>query len=451
MGPVEEMPQTKQGKTVSLVTFGCAKNLVDSEVMLGCLGRAGYTFSTDPEKADVVVLNTCGFIKPAREEAVQAFEKAVALKRKKKKKLVVATGCFVERYKDALRSKYPEIDVWLGVRDFDKIVPAIEGRPFRGGKTTFLCSHNTPRLLSTPPSWAYLKISEGCSHECAFCAIPLIKGPYRSRRVSSILEEAQELGRRGVKEINLVSQDTTYFGRDKGTKDGLIRLLRRLVDVRGIRWIRLLYGYPEEITDGLLDVMAEDKICSYLDIPFQHADRGILKGMKRSLDGTRALALIEKIRKRLPDIALRTSLIVGFPGEGRREFESLKAFVRAARFDHLGVFSYSPEEGTDSFRAGDPILEEDKIKRQEEIMQIQAEISLAINRKYLNSLVEVVVETRSAGGSQTPFGRARFQAPEVDGVIYFRDSSTPPRRLRPLEKVEIVAADVYDLHGKIVR
>jgi ribosomal protein S12 methylthiotransferase len=445
------MPQNKKGQTVSLVTFGCAKNLVDSEVMLGYLRRAGYTFSTNPEKADVVVLNTCGFIKPAKEEAIQAFERAVALKRGEKKTRVVATGCYVERNKDALRLDYPEIDIWLGVRDFDKIVQAIEGIPFRGGNRTFLCSHDTPRLLSTPPSWAYLKISEGCSHECAFCAIPLIKGPYRSRSVSSIVEEAKELGRRGVKEINLVSQDTTYFGRDKGTKDGLIRLLGRLIEVSGIRWIRLLYGYPEEITDGLLDIMSEDKICSYLDIPFQHADRRILREMRRGLDGKRALALIEKVRKRLPDVALRTSLIVGFPGEGRSEFESLKAFVRTARFDHLGVFSYSPEEGTHSFRAGDPIPEGVKIDRQEEIMQIQAEISSATNRKYLNRWVDVIVENQSQAGGKETFGRAQFQAPEVDGVVHLRDCTRVPGRLKPLEKVEIVAADVYDLYGKIVR
>lgn len=440
-----------QEKTVSLVTFGCAKNLVDSEVMLGYLRQRGYGFLKDAEKADVVILNTCGFIKPAKEEAIQAIEKAAAFKRRKKGKIIVATGCYVERYKQDLRSKYPEVDVWLGVKDFDKIVQAIEGRSFRRGQETFLCSHTTPRLLSTPPSWAYLKISEGCSHECTFCAIPLIKGPYRSRSISSIVEEAKELGRRGVKEINLVSQDTTYFGRDKGVKDGFVKLLRRLIDVPEIRWIRLLYGYPEEITDALLEIISEEKICSYLDIPFQHADRDILKAMKRSMDGRRALALIEKIRRRLPEVALRTSLIVGFPGEGRKEFEGLKAFVQAARFDHLGVFTYSPEEGTDSFHRDDPIPESEKLKRQKEIMQIQAEISSAIIKKYLNQRLEVLIENPSAVSGKASIGRARFQAPEVDGVVYLRDDRSTLRRLKPLEKVEIEATDVYDLHGKIVR
>jgi ribosomal protein S12 methylthiotransferase len=342
----------------------------------------------------------------------------------------------------------------------------------------------------------------------------LIKGPYRSRNISSIVEEAHELGCRGVKEINLVSQDTTYFGRDKGRKDDLVRLLRRLIDVPRIRWIRLLYGYPEEITDALLELMKEEKICSYLDIPFQHADRRILKEMKRSMDERRALTLIDKIRKRLPDVALRTSLIVGFPGEGRREFKNLKTFVQTARFDHLGVFTYSPEEGTHSFRTGDPIPESEKLMRQEDIMRIQAEISSAINRKYLNQRLEILMEYPSHAAGKPLFGRARFQAPEVDGVIFIRDDSPASRRLKalgsipnsviikqfsevgrvtarprpsslktppaapfaagvagtgaappikvcfhhgiwdaykPLEKVEIVATDVYDLHGKIVR
>jgi len=438
------------GKTVSLATFGCAKNLVDSEVMLGYLRRAGYALLPNPEKADVIILNTCGFIGPAKEEAVQALKEAAAHKQRDNHKTIVATGCYVERTGKGLRSEYPEVDVWLGVKDFNNIVQAIEGRSFRRGKETFLCSHKTPRLISTPPSWAYVKISEGCSHECAFCAIPLIKGPYRSRSLSSIVAEARELGRRGIKEINLISQDTTYFGRDKGIYDGLVKLLRRLIDVPGLRWIRFLYGYPEEITDDLLEIMAEKKICSYLDIPFQHADRRILRGMKRSMDGKRSLALIEKIRNRLPGVALRTSLIVGFPGEGRKEFEALKTFVRTARFDHLGVFTYSPEEGTGSFGSGDPVPEKEKTSRQEEIMRIQAGISAEINKKYLKRKIEVLIEHSPRRSGNPSWGRARYQAPEVDGVVYIQENRRMAHGLKPLEKVEIVAADVYDLHGKIV-
>ncbi len=443
-------PRGGRGKTVSLATFGCAKNLVDSEVMLGYLRRAGYSVLPVPDRADVIILNTCGFIGLAKEEAAQALKEAAAHKRRDNSKTIIATGCYVERFGEGLRSEYPEVDVWLGVKDFDKIVQAIEGRSFRRGKETFLCSHKTPRLISTPPSWAYVKISEGCSHECAFCAIPLIKGPYRSRPLSSIVAEARELGRRGIKEINLISQDTTYFGHDKGINNGLVRLLRRLIDVPGLSWIRFLYGYPEEITDDLLEIMADKKICAYLDIPFQHADSRVLRAMRRSTDGKRGLALIEKIRKRLPDVALRTSLIVGFPSEGRKEFETLKAFVRTARFDHLGVFTYSPEDGTNSFRLGNPVSEQDKASRQEEIMWIQAGISAENNKKYLKRRIEVLIDNPFTH-RQKPFsGRARFQAPEVDGVVYIQENRHTSHELRPLETVEIVAADVYDLHGKIV-
>jgi ribosomal protein S12 methylthiotransferase len=437
-------------KTVSLVSFGCAKNLVDSEIMLGYLRRAGYILLPDPERADVVILNTCGFIAPAREEAARALDEAAARKRKKARGILVAAGCYVERYGPDLKSRYPDVDVWLGVKDFDRIVQAVEGRPFRHGTKTFLCGHATPRVLSTPRSWAYLKLSEGCSHGCAFCAIPLIKGPYRSRSTSSILQEAREMGRRGVKEINLVSQDTTYFDRDRGRTNGLAKLLRKLVAVREIRWIRLLYGYPEEVTGALLEAMSETKVCPYLDLPFQHAHPRILKGMKRSVRAKRALALIEKIRKRLPEVSLRTSLIVGFPGEGRQEFQALMAFVKEARFDHLGVFTYSPEEGTNAFPLDDTVPESEKLARRAEIMNLQAEISLSVNRKYLNRRLEVVVEKPPAPGCQTAVGRTRFQAPEVDGVVQLRNASLLARRLKPIENVEIVATGVYDLRGKII-
>jgi ribosomal protein S12 methylthiotransferase len=436
-------------KTVALVTFGCAKNLVDSEVMLGHLRRASFLPITDEKKADVVILNTCGFIRPAREEAERGIEAACSLKKKHGPRTLVVTGCYVEREGPELRRRYPEVDVWLGVKDYDHIVPAVEGTVYPLGRATFLCSHTSPRLLSTPATWAYLKISEGCSHRCSFCAIPLIKGPYRSRTIASILKEARGLVRRGIKEINLVSQDTTYFGRDREKRNDLVLLLRRLADVRGLRWIRLLYGYPEEVTPGLLEVMAEEKICSYLDLPFQHADRRVLKRMKRSIDHRRALSLIEKIRKKLPDVALRTSVIVGFPGERRSEFEELKRFVAEARFEHLGVFTYSPEKGTAAFRWGDPIPEEEKVERQAEVMRIQAKISREINRSRLHQRLDVLMETFVENKRGVLVGRTRFQAPEVDGVVIVRDRRQTPQPVRPIEKVEITATRVYDLHGII--
>ena len=419
--------------------------------MLGYLSRAGYAISPQPEEADIIVLNTCGFIRPARDEAGEGIESALALKKKRQDRIVAVTGCFVERYRPDLERKYPGVDVWLGVRDFDHIVEALERRPYERGLETYLLGRETPRLLSTPSTWAYLKVSEGCSHECAFCAIPLIKGAYRSRSIPSIVAEAGELAGRGVKELNLISQDTTYFGRDKGREDELIRLLRRLIDVRGICWIRLLYGYPEEITPALLEVMREDKICSYLDVPFQHADRRLLNSMNRSMDGTRALRLIETIRKVLPDAAIRTSLIVGFPGEGREEFLRLKRFVREARFDHLGVFTYSPEEGTGAFELGDPVPESEKARRRDEIMALQVEIAASVQQQYLKRRLDVLIDSSSSAGNKGIVGRARFQAPEVDGVVLIVRGDSAAGPIRPIEKVEIISAGVYDLCGIVVR
>ena len=437
-------------QTVALISYGCAKNLVDSEVMLGYLRRAGYTLSTKPEEADVLVLNTCGFIQPARDEGDDGIRRALALKRRGRGKLVAVVGCYVERYWSELERRYPEVDVWLGVKDFDHIVEAVEKKPYRRGRETFLLGRKTPRVLSTPSSWAYLKISEGCSHECAFCSIPIIKGPYRSRSTDSIVAEAKQLGTHGVKEINLISQDTTFFGRDRGRKDGLAELLRRLVEVRGIRWIRVLYGYPEEITPALLEVMKEEKICSYLDIPFQHSDRRLLREMKRGMDGKRALRLIAAVRKALPDVAIRTSLIVGLPGEGKEEFSRLKEFIREARIEHLGVFTYSPEAGTDGFRLGDPVPEKEKRDRRNEIMAIQAEIVTSIQKRYLHECFEILIDPSFAAAEGRFVGRTRFQAPEVDGVVLVEDNLRRPRALRPFERVEIVSAAGYDLRGKIV-
>ena len=434
---------------VALISFGCAKNLVDSEVMLGYLEKAGYTFVTTPGEADIVIFNTCGFIEPAKQEARGALKEAVAFKKKGKK--TVAVGCYVERYKERLMKKYAEIDVWLGVNDFDKIVQAIEGKPFKKSQHCFLYDHASPRYIQTPPSWTYVKISEGCSHECSFCAIPLIKGPYRSRSVSSILKEIEKLSSRGVKEINLISQDTTYFGRDQGLEDGLSLLLKELLKIQEIEWIRILYGYPEEISDSLLGVMQEERICSYLDIPFQHSNSRIIKKMKRGMDGRRALKLIQKLREKLPGIALRTSLVVGFPGEDKREFEDLEKFVQEARFDHLGVFTYSKEEGTDCFDFGDPVKESMKKKRRDKIMAIQSEISFENNKKYLNQSLDVLIEGIPKENPDILIGRGRFQAPEVDGMIFIDAPRKWEKVVNTIQKVEITGGDVYDLYGKLAK
>jgi ribosomal protein S12 methylthiotransferase len=279
----------------------------------------------------------------------------------------------------------------------------------------------------------------------------LIKGPYRSRPASSIIKEAQYLASRKVKEINLVSQDTTYYGKDKGLKDGLPLLLGKLVKIKGIEWIRILYGYPEEISDSLMEVMKESKICPYLDIPFQHSNPSIIKEMKRAMDGRRALKLIQKIRNRIPDIALRTSLLVGFPGEGKKEFEDLKKFVREAKFDHLGVFVYSLEEGTSAFPSGNPLEEKEKNKRKKKIMEIQADISYQKNSRYLNKQMDVLIEGTLKEDPKVLVGRTKLQAPEVDGVVFIPYAEKLSNVVNTIQKVEINDCDIYDLYGRVIQ
>jgi ribosomal protein S12 methylthiotransferase len=436
--------------TIALISLGCAKNLVDSEVMLGVLRRTGYALAGRPEDADVVIVNTCGFIGPAREEAEATLEEVLRLKRQDPRKRVVAAGCYVERDRARLEEQYPEVDAWTGVRDFDRIGEIVAGRVVAAGDRTFLYSDRSPRLVSTPGTWAYVKISEGCSHRCGFCAIPLIKGPYVSRSLASIVREVRALAGQGVKEIDLISHDTTRFGRDRKLANGLAALLERLLRIGGLEWLRFLYGYPEEITDTLLDVMAEPKICRYLDIPFQHADPALIRAMKRGLDGDRALRLLERIRAKLPGVAIRTSLIVGFPGEGDAEFAVLRRFVEEARFDHLGVFPYSAERGTASAKLPDSIAPEEKEERRCEIMRIQAGISRARNEDQLGRTIDVIVEgpdTAGATGKWT--GRGRFQAPEVDGVVRFE---LPPGLMEPpsaIVRVLLTSTGAYDLEGRL--
>jgi ribosomal protein S12 methylthiotransferase len=432
---------------VALISLGCAKNLVDSEVMLGCLSQSGYTFVSQPEEADIIIVNTCGFIQPAKQEAEEFLQLAENLKTKRKDRRIIAAGCYVERSQKELKTKFPKIDDWIGVKDFNKIVQIIEREKYKPSRHTFLCDHKTPRVLSTPTGWAYIKISEGCSHACSFCAIPAIKGKYRSRSVSSIVSEAERLASIGVREINLISQDSTHYGRDMGLKDGLVKLLERLINIRPLTWIRILYGYPDEVSDSLLEIMQEEKICSYLDLPLQHSHPVIIKRMRRGLDGGRALNLIGKIRKKIPDIALRTSLIVGFPGEGPSEFNNLHRFVKEAEFDHLGVFIYSCEKDTDGFPWGDPVGPGTKTRRKEILMSTQADISYSKNTKYLGRILDVLVEGEINTDNRMYIGRGIFQAPEVDGVIYATSIEPGGHRINTVQKVEINERDVYDLYG----
>jgi len=435
---------------VALISLGCAKNLVDSEVMLGLLEERKYDSVADLREADIIVINTCGFIDLARRESCDMIKNALQEKKRSSNKKIIVSGCYVQRSRIALQELFPDVDVWMGVNDFDKIADAAEGHPFENSENCFLYDHSFPRKISTPPAWTYVKISEGCSHKCSFCAIPLIKGPYRSRSIPSIIREVEELVSSGVKEINLVSQDSTAFGSDQKIKQGLVHLLEELLKIQNLEWIRILYSYPEEVSDSLLEIIQDEKICSYLDIPFQHSHPFILKRMKRGLDGKKSLKFLEKIRRKLPDIAVRTSLVVGFPGEGKKEFDDLKAFVSAACFDHLGVFTYSMEEGTECYRLGDPVKERLKRRRKEKIMELQADISFQNNKKYKNREIEVLIEGTLKQAPQVMVGRGKFQAPEVDGVVLIDSEERKPEVFNSIQKVEITNTDVYDLHGEFI-
>jgi ribosomal protein S12 methylthiotransferase len=432
-----------------LISLGCAKNLVDSEVMLGALKRSGYGFTGRPDQADVIIVNTCGFIQPARDEALKTLEQVLRIKRRDPRKIVLAAGCYVERDEAGLRRRFPGVDLWTGVRSFDRVPDLLGGRPAPTPPRTFLYSDRSPRLVSTPPTWAYVKVSEGCSHRCGFCSIPAIKGLYVSRSIASIVREATALADQGVREINLVSHDTTFFGRDRGLRHGLVRLIERLLPVRGLEWIRALYGCPEEIADPLLEIMTEAKVCRYLDIPFQHADPKIVRAMRRGMDGARALRVLDRIREKVPGVAVRTSLIVGFPGEGPREFRALMRFVERANFDHLGVFVYSPEGGTDSFRFRETVAPEEKERRRAEVMTLQTELSSARNQATIGRVFDVLAEEFASGG-RVLVGRTRFQAPEVDGRVRVSLPRGAQWPRHPVVRARISAAGPYDLRGELV-
>ncbi len=418
--------------------------------MAGLLARSGFRLIADPAGAEVIILNTCGFIGPSKDEADAAIRSALAPRRRGAPPKVIVAGCYVERNRDELSARYPAVDAWIGVKDFDNIVAVVRGKRYRPGRRTFLYDGAAPRAVSTPSSWAYLKISEGCSHACAFCSIPSIKGPYRSRTMRSIVDEARRLAGGGVRELDLISQDTTYYGRDRASRSRLPRLLRDLGRVPGLAWIRLLYGYPEEVDDALIDALGGEMVCRYLDIPFQHADPGILRKMGRSMSARRALRLLDKLRVAVPEIAVRTSLIVGFPGEGRAQFGALKAFVEEAQFDHLGVFAYSREEGTAAHGLGDPVPEKVKSARCDEIMALQAEISSRKLRRRVGETIEVLLEGPSDEDPGIWIGRAESQAPEVDGVVFVVGVTPEAAASGPLRRVEITASGSYDYRGRLI-
>jgi len=439
-------------ETVCLVSLGCPKNLVDSEVILGLLSKEGYLLTTDPLRAEVLIVNTCSFIEDATKEAIENIIQLSHFKKEGRCRFLIVSGCLPQRYGKVLEKELPEVDYFVGTGDFQNLPKLLAQKPKRKSflsKPTFLYNEKTPRILSTPPFIAYLKIAEGCSNACTFCTVPKIRGRYQSRKLRSILEEAEGLADQGVQELILIAQDTTAYGRDLRDETNLEKLMKNLVKVEGLRWIRILYSYPKasHFTDGLLELMAqEEKICPYLDLPIQHIDDEILKRMGRRSKGAEIRSLLKKIRAFLPEVSLRSSLIVGFPGEKESQFKALLDFVEEVRFDHLGAFKYSAEEGTPASRLPHSIPERVKEERLRTLMEIQKKISLKKYQEMVGQRRVVLVEgpQRERGVLR---GRLQTQAPEIDGSVFLNGKA------RPGDWVEarMTQALPYDLVAQIER
>jgi ribosomal protein S12 methylthiotransferase len=430
---------TKNGnKKVNLVSLGCSKNLVDSEVLLRQFQLNGLEIINNPKKADYIVINTCGFINDAKDESIRAILEAVNLKKSGKAKKVVVMGCLSERYKSELAEEIPEVDAYFGVTDYKGVLHEL-GLDL---KKELLGE----RLITTPKHFAYLKISEGCDNPCSFCAIPLMRGKHQSKPIEQILSEAEYLAQNGAKELILIAQDSTYYGLDLYGSRELAKLLKELTKVDGIEWIRLLYAFPSKFPVEILDVIAEEeKICKYIDIPFQHISDKVLKSMQRGITKRRTYELIELIRNKIPDVAIRTTLIVGYPEEGEEEFKELVDFVKDVKFDRLGVFTYSQEENTKAFDLGDPIPQKEKEERRHEILRIQKEISYWKNRDRVGSRLKVLIDEEI--DQKVYLGRTQWDAPEVDnGVII---NSKWPLETGKFYKVEIDDALEFDLLGTV--
>jgi len=439
--------------TVGMVSLGCPKNLVDGEVMLGRLEQTGHRVVADPRDADVIVVNTCAFIDKAKQESVNAILEMAGEKETGRARRLVVTGCLTQRYDAELRREIPEIDATLGTGQVEEIVRAVDGEATSladapDGPPTWVYDHTAPRVLATSPWLGYVKISEGCDYTCSFCIIPTLRGRHRSRGVEDIVAEVKALGARGVREIVLVAQDSTRFGLDHGVRDGLAYLLKRLGRIDGIRWVRVMYAYPQTLSDPILDVIAgEEKVVKYVDIPLQHASTAVLKRMKRPTGRGHLLGMIERIRERVPGVAIRTSFIVGFPGETEEDFSQLLDFVKAARFDNVGVFTYSDEEGTTSYDLGDRVPASVKEARRRKLMSLQKRISTRRNRARVGERVEVLVEGTHADTDLLLRGRTAGQAPEIDGQVIINDGTADPGTF---VTVEITEAHPYDLVGRVV-
>jgi ribosomal protein S12 methylthiotransferase len=479
-------PALEPPRRVGFVSLGCPKNLVDSEVMMGLLARAGAELTPNPEDADVIVVNTCSFIESAQQESVNTILEMAAHKKGGKAKKLVVAGCLVERFRNQIRQDIPEVDEVVGTGELENILAAtgvpnptprgnspfvvLPSRPEGDARATqgrfsrdywdgaigdlpnYLYDDATPRILTTPRHRAYIKIAEGCDHPCTFCIIPQLRGQFRSRRFESVVAEAERLAQSGVREITLIGQDTTCYGEDFALKDGLALLLEKLAGIEDLRWIRFLYAYPNKITGKLLEtIAAQEKVCSYMDVPLQHASASVLKRMKRGGGSEVFLRSVAKMRRMVPDLTLRTSFIVGFPGETEKEFEELCDFVREAQFDWMGTFAYSDQEGAGAFTLEKKLSPREIERRRKHLMSIQRQISRKKKKALVGREFDLLLEGESEESDLLLEGRTSMHAPEIDGKVFVNDF---PEELTPqigrFYRCQITEAHDYDLVAKIV-
>jgi len=472
-------------KKVGFISLGCPKNLVDSEVMMGMLTHAGADLTPRAEDADIIVVNTCSFIDSAQQESVNTILEMAKLKTDGRARKLVVAGCLVERFRDEIRKNIPEVDAVVGTGELENILVAAGVAPAREANSPFrilnsraegnareaqgrfsregwdgaiadlpnyLYDESTPRVLATPSHTAYIKVAEGCDHPCTFCIIPQLRGKFRSRRFESVVAEAERLARQGVREITLIGQDTTCYGEDFGLKDGLALLLEKLAKIDQLHWVRFLYAYPNKITGRLLEtIAAHDKICSYIDVPLQHASASVLKRMKRGGSGDLFLRTIAKMRRTIPGVTLRTSFIVGFPGETEKEFEELCDFVRAAQFDWMGAFAYSDQDGAAAYALDKKLSPKEIERRRKHLMQIQRQISKKRKKALVGQQFDLLLESTSEETDLLLEGRTAMHAPEIDGKVFvndFPDGAEP--EFGRFYRCEITEAHDYDLVAKIV-
>ncbi|MGA2606653.1 MAG: 30S ribosomal protein S12 methylthiotransferase RimO [Terriglobia bacterium] len=439
---------------VGMISLGCPKNLVDSEVMLGMLARQGYELTPQAEQAEVIIVNTCAFIEPAKRESIDTILEMAEYKKSGAARKLVVAGCLVERYRQEILKEIPEVDFVIGTNELERVLEACgedrKARSLEGSAEPYLYHELTPRVLATPSYSAYLKIAEGCEHPCSFCVIPQMRGRFRSRRFASVVREAENLARQGVGELTIVGQDTTSYGEDLGLRDGLASLLRELGKIPELVWVRFLYCYPNRLTEALIAAVAETaKVAKYIDLPLQHASAQVLKLMRRGSSGEHFLRLMERIRAAIPGVTLRTSLIVGFPGETEEDFKLLLSFVEAAQFDHLGVFLYSNEETSSSYALPGQVPAAVAGRRKRRLMALQRKISRRKLRQRVGRSFPVLVEGRSEETELLFRGRLESQAPGIDGQVLINDFEGAEPSPGEFRWATITAAGDYDLVSRL--